>query len=217
MAPPRKCLDDCEAIILEFAHRYGANSRLHGGTMLTKSKVSGLALYFIFFNGSAATLASGQSDLPRVLVIATGGTIAGEQGEPGTLGGYDIRKTINEVLGSVPEVRKYAQIETEQFSNIPSPNITPEQWLQLARRINAAFEKRTDLAGVVVTHGTSRLEETAFFLHLTVKFDRPVVVVGAQRPATGISPDGRDGGDGRPNPLRARCSEGLCAHRRLFF
>jgi L-asparaginase type II len=159
--------------------------------MLTKSKVAGLALCFIlFFNISATTLVSAESDLPRVLVVATGGTIAGEQGEPGTLGGYDIKKPINEVVGSVPEVRKYAQIETEQFSNIPSPNITPDQWLQLARRINAVFEKRPDLAGVVVTHGTSRLEETAFFLHLTVKFDRPVVVVGAQRPATGISPDG---------------------------
>src|SRR5437773_9452259 len=145
MAPPRKCLDDCEAIILEFAHRYGTNSRLHGGTMLTKSKVSGLALYFILFNVSAATLASGQSDLPRVLVIATGGTIAGEQGEPGTLGGYDIRKPIAEIVAQVPELKRYAQVETEQFSNIPSAFMIPEQWLQLARRINAIFEKRQDI------------------------------------------------------------------------
>src|SRR5439155_24878812 len=140
--------------------------------MLTKLKVSALALGFVLLNASARTFVSAQSDLPRVLVIATGGTIAGEQGEPGTLGGYDIRKPINEVIGSVPEVRKYAQIEAEQFSNMPSPNITPEHWLQLARRINTVFEKRMDLAGVVVTHGTSRLEETAFFLHLTVKFYR---------------------------------------------
>lgn len=142
-------------------------------------------LGFIIINMFAA-----QAELPRVLVIATGGTIAGEQREPGTLGAYDIKKSVNEIVAPVPEVRKYAQVETEQFLNVPSPNITPENWLQLARRINSVLEKRSDVAGIVVTHGTARLEETAFFLHLTVKSDRPVVVVGAQRPPTGISPDG---------------------------
>lgn len=131
-----------------------------------------------------------QTDLPHVLVIATGGTIAGEQGEPGTLGGYEIKKPIAEIVAQVPEVKRYAQVETEQFSNIPSAQITPEQWLLLARRVNMVFEKRPEIAGIVITHGTDRLEETAFFLHLTVKSDKPVVVVGAQRPPTGISPDG---------------------------
>ena len=141
---------------------------------------------------STATSAIAQStaDLPHVLIIATGGTIAGEQGEPGTLGGYEIRKPIAEIVAQVPELKRYAQVETEQFANIPSANITPDQWLLLARRINTVFEKRPEVAGVVVTHGTDRLEETAFFLHLTVKSDKPVVVVGAQRPPTGISPDG---------------------------
>ena len=150
--------------------------------MLRHSTIAGLVL--------AAGLATAQSELPHVLVIATGGTIAGEQGEPGTLGGYDIKKSVNEVVALVPEVKKYAQIETEQFSNVSSPNITPDHWLQLARRINAVLEKRADLAGIVITHGTDRLEETAFFLHLTVRSEKPVVVVGAQRPPTGISPDG---------------------------
>jgi len=131
-----------------------------------------------------------ESDLPRVLVLATGGTIAGEQKDPGTQEGYEIRRSIGEVLASVPEARKYARIESEQFSNIPSPNITPALWLQLARRINSIFREKPDLAGIVVTHGTARLDETAFFLHLAVKSDRPVVLVGAQRPPTGISPDG---------------------------
>lgn len=159
--------------------------------MLTKLTISTLILGFILIKESATGRPSLQTELPRVLVIATGGTIAGEQGEPGTLGGgYAIRKTIGEVLALVPEVKKYALIETEQFSNISSSNITPDQWLQLGRRINAVFEKRPDLAGIVVTHGTDRLEETAFFLHLTVKSDKPVIVVGAQRPPTGISPDG---------------------------
>src|SRR5439155_6058615 len=125
-----------------------------------------LIAVLLFLHAAAGTPATAQShtDLPRVLVIATGGTIAGEQGEPGTLGGYEIRKPIAEIVAQVPELKRYAQVETEQFSNIPSAFMIPEQWLQLARRINAIFEKRQDIAGVVVTHGTDRLEETAFFL-----------------------------------------------------
>ncbi|MBI4539557.1 MAG: asparaginase [Gemmatimonadetes bacterium] len=139
---------------------------------------------------AAAVSAQAQEPLPTVRVLANGGTIAGEQREPGTLGGYDITKTANEMVASIPVVERYARVETEQFSNIPSPTITPEDWLRLARRINELFQARPDLSGVVVTHGTARLEETAFFLHLTVRSERPVVVVGAQRPPTGISPDG---------------------------
>jgi L-asparaginase len=139
---------------------------------------------------AAPFTASAQSDLPHVLVLATGGTIAGEQKDPGTLEGYEIRRSIGEVISTVPEARKYARVEGEQFANIASPNITPAQWLQLARRINNVFRERPELAGIVVTHGTSRLDETAFFLNLAVKYDRPVVLVGAQRPPTGISPDG---------------------------
>src|SRR5438552_19145650 len=105
---------------------------------------------------SSATSATAQStsDLPHILIIATGGTIAGEQAEPGTLGGYEIRKPIAEIVAQMPELKRYAQVETEQFSNIPSAFMIPEQWLQLARRINAIFEKRQVIAGVVVTHGT---------------------------------------------------------------
>jgi L-asparaginase len=131
-----------------------------------------------------------QAELPRVVVIATGGTIAGEQKGPGTQEGYEIRRPIAEVLASVPEAKKYARLETEQFTNIPSTNILPSHWLQLARRVNRLFRERPDVSGIVITHGTARLDETAFFLHLSVKSDRPVVLVGAQRPPTGISPDG---------------------------
>ena len=150
---------------------------------------SGVLLFFLLLVARICT-ASAQAELPKVMIIATGGTIAGEQKEPGTLGGYEIRKSVNEVVGLVPDVKKYAQIETEQFLNIPSTSITPEHWLQLARRINTLLANRKDLAGIVITHGTDRLEETAFFLHLTVKSSKPVVIVGAQRPPTAISPDG---------------------------
>jgi len=134
--------------------------------------------------------AQDKTALPKVRVVATGGTIAGEQRDPGTLGGYEIKKSVNEIVALIPNVQRYAQVETEQFSNVGSPNITPDHWLRLAQRINTLFKERPDLSGVVVTHGTARLEETAFFLYLTIKSDRPVVVVGAQRPPTGISPDG---------------------------
>ena len=129
--------------------------------------------------------------LPKVLVIATGGTIAGVQDAPGTLGSYRAGTLpAEQILASVPELSKYATVESEQFSNVASTAITPAQWLALSKRIETVLRDRKDLAGVVVTHGTDRLEETAFFLYLTVRSDKPVIVVGAQRPATGISPDG---------------------------
>ena len=135
-------------------------------------------------------LAQEQRPLPKVLVLATGGTIAGEQREPGTLGSYEIKKSVSEIVALIPNVQRYAQVETEQFSNVGSDRVTPELWLGLARRINDRFKERSDLAGIVVTHGTTTLEQTAFFLYLAVNSDRPVVVVGAERPPTGISPDG---------------------------
>jgi L-asparaginase type II len=128
---------------------------------------------------------------PTVLVIATGGTIAGVQSAPGTMGGYRAGTlTAEQVISSVPELARHARVEAEQFSNVASTRITPAQWVALARRIETVLRERPELAGVVVTHGTDRLEETAFFLYLTVRSDKPVVVVGSQRPATGISPDG---------------------------
>ena len=153
-----------------------------------------LAITLIAF--TAATVAGAQAPassspaLPKVLIIATGGTIAGVQDAPGTLGGYRAGTlSAEQITESVPELTRFAQIETEQFSNVASGFITPTMWVSLSKRINAALA-RNDLAGVVVTHGTDRLEETAFFLYLTVLSEKPVVVVGAQRPATGISPDG---------------------------
>lgn len=136
-----------------------------------------------------AAAAQTKSALPTVLVIGTGGTIAGEQQEPGTLGSYEVKKSVNEIVDFVPEVKKYANVETEQFANIRSPEITPEQWMNLARRINEVVSERPELSGIVVTHGTARLQETAFALNLMVKTDKPVVVTGAQRPSTGIGSD----------------------------
>jgi L-asparaginase len=146
---------------------------------------------FIILTASNTTLDSqNHSELPKVLIVATGGTIAGQQDEPGTLGRYEITKTADDIVNSVPTLSRYATVETEQFANIRSPSITPNHWLALAKRINQLFITKRDLAGIVVTHGTDRLEETAFFLHLSIRSEKPVVIVGAQRPATGISADG---------------------------
>src|SRR5207244_58883 len=95
-----------------------------------------------------------------------------------------------ELVKNVPEIAQVADVKVEQIVNVGSPDITVANWLTIAKRINQIFADDPKAAGVVITHGTNTLEETAYFLNLTVKHDRPVVLVGAQRPATAISADG---------------------------
>jgi L-asparaginase len=120
----------------------------------------------------AAVSSAEAQEVPRVLLIATGGTISNRQGG---------RLTHEELIKSIPGVEKYARAESEQFANVASSQLTLDQWLQLARHINDLFAKQSDLAGIVVTSGTDTLEETAYFLNLTVRDPRPVVVVGSMR------------------------------------
>jgi L-asparaginase len=128
---------------------------------------------------------------PLVVVLATGGTIAGRGGSTMSLSEYKAGALAGGELGAaVPELAQYARVRVEQVANIGSSNMTFAVWRLLAQRINALYAADPDLAGVVITHGTSTLEETAYFLNLTVKHDRPVVLVGAQRPATALSADG---------------------------
>jgi L-asparaginase len=110
--------------------------------------------------------------LPKVRLIATGGTISNRTGG---------RLTSDELLKSIPGLDRYVRAEGEQFANVASSQLSIPQWLDLARRINAAFDADRELAGVVVTSGTDTLEETAYFLNLTVRSDKPVVVVGSMR------------------------------------
>jgi L-asparaginase len=95
-----------------------------------------------------------------------------------------------DLVARVPEVQRHARVRVEQIANLYGNDLTLDHWLALARRINRIFADDRTVAGIVVTHGTNTLEETAFFLNLTVKDERPVVVVGAQRPGTAISADG---------------------------
>jgi L-asparaginase len=130
-------------------------------------------------------------ELPLVVVLSTGGTIAGRGGSSTNLTEYKAGEIMgSELVAAVPEIRQYANVRVEQISNIGSTNMNTAIWLKLAARINEIFATDAKVAGVVITHGTNTLEETAYFLNLTVKHDRPVVLVGAQRPATAISADG---------------------------
>jgi L-asparaginase len=131
------------------------------------------------------------ADLPLVWVLSTGGTIAGTGASSTSLTEYKAGALLGEELvKGVPEIKQYANVKVEQIVNVASPDITLDNWLTLANRINAIFADDPKVAGIVITHGTNTLEETAYFLNLTVKSDRPVVLVGAQRPATAISADG---------------------------
>jgi L-asparaginase len=128
-----------------------------------------------------------RSPLPRVHIVATGGTIAmklddGRGGALPALRGADL-------LAAVPDVARIARSSVEEFSNIPSEQMTPDVWLRLARRLQEVVVAR-DVDGVVVTHGTDTMEETAFFLDLTVEGSVPIVLAGAQRPASAPDADG---------------------------
>lgn len=118
----------------------------------------------------AATPAA--APLPKVRLLATGGTISNRNGG---------RLTAEELVASMPGIERYVRTEFEQFANVASSSLTLKQWIELARRINTLFKDDPDLAGVVVTSGTDTLEETAYFLDLTVRSDKPVVVVGSMR------------------------------------
>lgn len=129
--------------------------------------------------------------LPRVVVLATGGTIAGRAGSALTLSEYQAGAVSGtELVEAVPELSRLAHIRVEQIANVGSSNMTFAVWRALAERIDAIFREKAEVAGVVITHGTNTIEETAYFLNLTVRHQRPVVLVGAQRPSTALSADG---------------------------
>ena len=136
-----------------------------------------------------ACVAPAQQRKPNVVILATGGTIAGA-GATGTQSAYKSGAVgIDTMVAAVPGIADLATIKGEQIANVGSQDMSFAILLSVAKRINE-LAKSSDVDGFVVTHGTDTLEESAFFLNLTVKTDKPVVMVGSMRPSTAVSADG---------------------------
>ncbi len=128
------------------------------------------------------------SALPKIMVLATGGTIAGAQASTADAGYKSGSFSVEDLIKAVPTMTNFAELSGEQVANIGSQTMNHEVWLKLAKRVNEVLAGDTD--GVVITHGTDTMEETAYFLSLVVKSEKPVVLVGSMRPATAIGADG---------------------------
>ena len=127
--------------------------------------------------------------LPRVRILATGGTIAGAHA-PGSRRGYRSGAfSIESLLEAVPQVTSLASLEVESVATIGSQDMDEAVWRTLASRVQASLDEPA-VDGVVITHGTDTIEETGYLLNLVIRSDKPVVIVGAMRPATAISADG---------------------------
>ena len=127
---------------------------------------------------------------PKVVILGTGGTIAGKAGSNTEMTGYQAGEIgIQTLINAVPEMLEVADVTGEQFCNIGSFDMIDDIWLRLSRRVSELLQQ-PEVDGIVITHGTDTLEETAYFLNLTVKSEKPVVLVGAMRPATAMSADG---------------------------
>jgi L-asparaginase len=127
--------------------------------------------------------------LPSIVVLATGGTIAGAAATDVQAGYTSGQVGVDQLLAAVPQARKFANLRGEQVANIGSQDMNDEVWFKLANRINELVA-RDDVDGIVITHGTDTIEETAYFLNLVIKSAKPVVLTASMRPSTALSADG---------------------------
>src|SRR6476646_8043481 len=133
--------------------------------------------------------AQSNEKLPTVAVLATGGTIAGAAATDVTAGYTSGQLGVEQLINAVPQAKKLAVLKGEQISNIGSQDMNDEVWLKLANRVNE-LGATAGIEGIVITHGTDTIEETAYFLNLVAKTAKPVVLTGSMRPATALSADG---------------------------
>ena len=140
---------------------------------------------------TAATLAQAQqAALPNVTILATGGTIAGAGASAINSATYAAAKVgVDKLIAGLPELAKVANVKGEQVFQVASESLTDDNLLTLAKRVSA-LAKQPDVDGIVITHGTDTVEETAYFLTLTVHTDKPIVMVASMRPGTALSADG---------------------------
>jgi L-asparaginase len=134
-------------------------------------------------------MAQARAPLPTIVVLATGGTIAGAAATDVQAGYTSGQVGVEQLLAAVPQARKLANLKGEQIANIGSQDMNDDVWIKLATRVNEILAQ-PDVAGVVITHGTDTIEETAYFLNLVVKSKKPVVMTAAMRPSTALSADG---------------------------
>jgi L-asparaginase len=141
-------------------------------------------------SGAQAAASEAAHARPRIAVVATGGTIAGSAADAANTSGYQAGVVgVDRLLEAVPALSGVAQIQPEQVASIDSKDMALALWATLAQRVNALLAS-DDIDGVVITHGTDTLEETAYLLHLTVKSTKPVVLTAAMRPSSALSADG---------------------------
>ncbi len=156
----------------------------------SRSTVLGFIITLAFTTFALADQAAKPAEpLPTIVVLATGGTIAGAASsdvQPGYTSG---QVGVDQLLAAVPQAKKLAVLKGEQIANVGSQDMTDEIWLKLARRVNE-LAGMPEVSGVVITHGTDTIEETAYFLNLVVTSNKPVVMTAAMRPATALSADG---------------------------
>jgi L-asparaginase len=126
---------------------------------------------------------------PKVVIVATGGTIAGAAASQTDAGYKSGAVGVDILINAVPQLKDVAEVTGEQVASIGSQDMNDEVWLKLANKVNEILAK-PDVAGVAITHGTDTMEETAYFLDLVVKSDKPVVLTGSMRPSTAMSADG---------------------------
>lgn len=127
--------------------------------------------------------------LPHVVILATGGTIAGAAPTEVQSGYQSGQVGVDILINAVPQLKEIANVTGEQISNIGSQNMSDVVWLKLVKRCNELLAK-DDVDGIVITHGTDTMEETAYFLNLTIKSKKPVVLTCSMRPSTALSADG---------------------------
>jgi len=140
-------------------------------------------------SGIGSTGLGAQGSLPNVTVLATGGTIAGAAASDVQAGYTSGQLGVDQLINAVPQARKLATLKGEQISNIGSQDMNDEVWLKLAKRVNE-LAATDGVKGIVITHGTDTIEETAYFLNLVARTTKPVVLTGSMRPATALSADG---------------------------
>jgi len=130
-----------------------------------------------------------QGKKPKVVILATGGTIAGSAASQTSAGYQSGAVAVDALIAAVPQLKDIADVSGEQIASIGSQDMNDEVWLKLGKRVNEILAK-PDVAGIAITHGTDTMEETAYFLNLVVNSTKPVVLTGSMRPSTAMSADG---------------------------